>query len=122
MAEKVDTKQKTFVASAAITQHALVTLSSGKVAEAAITEMPIGTANVAVFADDDLVPVDLLSGGGTIKCIAAADIVQGAYVYGQNGGEVLDDSSGSALAVGVALDTATAADDIIEVLPYVAHT
>ncbi len=121
MAEKVDVKTKTFVAGEAITQHAIVKLSAGEIFESDATNIPIGSANIAAFNSGELIPVDLLSGGGTIKCIAADAITQGAVVYNQANGEVDDSSANSALKVGIALDTATAANDIIEVLPHVAH-
>lgn len=113
---------KTFVPGGAIDQYALVKLASGVVTETAATEQPIGVAMRAAAATDPSVPVKLLCAGGTIKCIADDAITQGAVVYCDGNGEVDDTDPGSALKVGVALDAATTAGDIIEVAPYVCHT
>jgi len=57
-----------------------------------------------------------LAGTGTVKCIATGAFAKGAVVYTMADGEV-DDVTTSLTVVGVALEAATAADDIIEVCP-----
>lgn len=118
MAEYVDTKTRTFQASAAIDQWILVKLSAAEtVAAAGLAEQPIGVTTRETFAANDDVAVALLSGQGTIKCTAANAITVGAVVYGRADGKVDDVSTSSAVQIGVALEAATASGDIIEVLP-----
>lgn len=113
---------KAFAPGEAITQYALVRLSSDAVYEADATEQPIGVALRSAAATDTSVPVQLLCAGGTVKMIANAAITQGATLYGADNGEVDDADPGSGLIIGTALDAATAADDIIEVAPFYCHT
>jgi len=61
--------------------------------------------------------VRLRSAQGTIKCKASGAFSSGAILYGRANGLVDDIATSSAVRVGVALEAATAANDIIEVLP-----
>lgn len=117
MSQQVDTNTKAFTAGAAIAKNILVKLASGKLAVAGLAEQPIGVTQHETFADGDVVSVELLSRAGTLKCTAAAAVTQGAVVYGRAAGKVDDVSTSSAVKIGVALEAATAAGDIIEVMP-----
>ena len=109
---------KTFVASEAIPANRLVKLdSAGTVSIADITTTPIGTSPNTETADAGELGVRLLNTGGTFEMVADAAIVKGAVVYGQNDGKIDDDSGGSAVRVGVALQAASGDGSIIEVLP-----
>lgn len=118
MAEFIDGPVKTLQAAGAIGQYVLVKCSAANTVDVAgLAEQPIGVAMRAAFAAGDDVPVRLLSACGTIKCYAAAAITVGTVVYGRASGYVDDNSGSSAVRVGVTLDAATAAGDIVEVVP-----
>ena len=117
MSQFVNSPTKGFTAGAAIGKHILVKLSSGKLSVAALAEEPIGTLEDESFADLDIRSVRLLSAQGTIKCVASGAFSNGAVLYCRAAGKVDDISTSSAVRVGIALETATASGDIIEVLP-----
>ena len=117
MSQIVETPTKGFTAGGAIGKHILVKLSSGKLAVAALAEEFIGTLEDEAFADLNVRSVRLKSAQGTIKCVALTAFSVGAVVYGRAGGKVDDVSTSSAVRVGVALEAATAVNDIIEVMP-----
>ena len=117
MSQIVETSTKCFTAGTAIGVGVLVKLSSSKLAVAGLADQPVGVMEEASFADGDLRSVRLLSAKGTIKCKAAAAVSEGAVVYGRADGLVDDDSSSSAIQIGVALEAASAKNDLIEVLP-----
>lgn len=117
MSQYVETPTKAFTAGAALGKHTLVKLSSSKLAAAGLAEEPIGVLEDESFADGDVRAVRLLSATGTIKCKAANAITEGAVVYGRASGLVDDASGSSAIRIGIALEAATATNDIIEVLP-----
>jgi hypothetical protein len=117
MSQQTEGRTKTFTAGAAIGQWILVKLSSGKLAVAGLGEEFLGVIEEAAFADGDLRSVVLRSSEGTIKCVASGAFSAGAVVYGRAAGKVDDISTTSALRVGIALEAATAANDVIEVLP-----
>lgn len=108
---------KAFTAGAAIGKHILVKLSSGKLAVAGLGDEYIGTLEDEAFADLEIRSVRLRSAQGTIQCVASGAFSVGAVVYGRAAGKVDDISTTSAVRVGIALEAATAASDIIEVLP-----
>jgi predicted RecA/RadA family phage recombinase len=62
--------------------------------------------------------VDLLSKAGTILCKAAGAFSAGAVVYGRASGLVDDISTSSAIKIGTALEAATAANDLVEVMVH----
>jgi len=111
----VETPTRTFQASAALDKYLRVKLSSGKLAAAGIGEGGLGTLDRAALASDDYVPVRLWTAQGTRKMVAAGAVTQFANVYAAASGKVDDTNSGHYL--GIALQAATADDDIIEVLP-----
>jgi len=120
MAEKNDVGMKGFTASAAITQHARVTLASGKVAAAGETVKEIGTATAAAFADGDLVNVDLRTKPGTVKMIASEAIGAEVDVWTAGSGKVQTEASAGtgSLLVGTSIQAASGDGSVIEVLRH----
>lgn len=116
MNQYVEGPTKAFTAGAAIGKHILVKLSSGKLAVAGLGDEWLGTLEDESFADGDARSVRLRSAQGTIQCVASGAFSAGAIVYGRAAGKVDDISTTSAIRVGMALEAATAASDIIEVL------
>ena len=108
----------TQIAGADLVAHQLVMRSSGKVVETtdenddaigAMDDQPDASLN-------DSVAIKTLNADGTILCIAAGVVAQDAKVYPAAAGEV-STTSGTAPAVGIALNAAAAQGDLIEVLP-----
>ena len=117
MASVNTTGTKGFEANAALAQHVLVKQeSSGKLSVAALGEEFIGTTLNEAFAQNDVIPVRLKSAPGTMKCIASGAFAINAVVYGRALGKIDDISATSAIRVGIALEAALAAGDIIEVM------
>lgn len=115
--EYVESRGKAFVASEAIGAHILVKLNgSGLVSIAGTTDRPIGVTRVAVASGAE-VSVELLSAQGTLLGFAAAAIAEGAILFGKAAGKLDDADAGSEIKVGVALEAAGAAGDIIEFMP-----
>jgi len=103
------------VASEAIEAYRRVTLTGDRqVVRAGAGVRGFGINRDAVASGDvaAIMPFNL---GGTLKMVASAAIVQNAVVYGTAVGKIDDAAVG--VAVGVALDAATADLDVIEVLP-----
>lgn len=122
MTQYVDGNYKTFTASGIIYPFRLVKLASvGVVSLAGLTYQPIGASD-RYAASGAPVNIKLLTGAGTVKLEAEDAITMGAVVYGRASGCVDDSSANSALKVGIALETATAAGDIIEVLLHFCKT
>jgi len=118
MSQYVDTNTKTFTASAAIPQFALVTLANtGKVAVTGLAERPIGVAWREAFADGDEIAVKLLTASGTFKGIAKEALAVAAVLYTEAAGKLQDTAETTANPVGIALGAATADNDIIEWMP-----
>lgn len=103
-----------FTAGAALEADRRVKLASGKLAYAGADDVELGTLETASFADGDVRTVNLNTGQGTVRMIAAAAISAGADVYGAANGKVND--TGGSVYIGVALTAATADGDVIEVL------
>ncbi|MFQ5493770.1 MAG: capsid cement protein [Phycisphaerae bacterium] len=116
MSQIVNTATKVFTAGAAIGQYILVKLVSGKTQIAGLGDEPVGTMEAASFADGDARAVRLLSAQGTLKCVANGAFAQGAVVYGTAGGKI-DDVAAGAVRIGIALEAAAAAGDVVEVMP-----
>lgn len=118
MSQGVETATKTFTAGAAIAAYRRVKLTSGKLAIAGLgvvdEPVEIGTVEHATFADGDAVAVRLRGATGTCKMVASEAISVGDVVYGTSNGRVRASASGDPL--GIALEAATALDDVIEVL------
>lgn len=112
MSQYVETPTKTFVAGGAIPQFARVKLTSGKLALAGASDQEIGTLETETFADGDWGTVRLRTAAGTAKMIAAGAVTAGPCYAAANGR--VDDTG--TVQIGDALEAATAAGDIIEVL------
>lgn len=107
---------RTFTASAAVTRNRLVTVAAGDLC--AHTALAAAADGVAVnsAAIGELVTVRLKNQGGTVELEAAGAITDGAVVYGRANGQIDDLSSDSAVRIGKALQAASGAGAIIEVL------
>ena len=120
MAQYVDGNFKTFTAGAAIGEHLRVKLTAGLLAVAGVgaTDEPleIGTLRDPSFASGDVRSVRLRGAAGSCKMVAAGAIAVGVAVYGAASGQISTTVSGAAL--GVSLEAAAAANDVIEVLRY----
>ena len=112
---------KTFLAGEALATNRRVKIESGttttppEVVYADAGEQHIGVTEYAV-ADAAYVSVRLVNFGGTVEICAADSFSVGATLYGAADGKISDTSSGSAL--GLACEAATAAGDLVEVLPF----
>lgn len=113
MASFVDTNTKAFTAGAAIGQYLRVVLSAGKLAAASATQQMLGTLEDASFADLDVRNVRLRTASGTRKMVASEAISAGSPVYAAGSGKIAADGS---VMEGIALEAATADNDIIEVM------
>jgi len=110
----IDGPKRTFLAGGAIAQYARVKLSgSYTVIEAGAADTDIGTAETLVASGEE-VDVRLANAQGTVYMIAGAAIAANASIYAAANGEISTVVSGPIL--GTALEAATAAGDIIEVL------
>lgn len=116
MSQYVETPTKAFTAGAAIAQHLRVKLSSGKLAAAGISDKEIGTIEAAAFADGDIVAVRLRSAQGTCKMVASGVVNAGSEVYTAASGKISGTYASGSYPLGVALETTTANNDIVEVL------
>lgn len=114
----VEGNVKTFTLAAATGDFILVkkTTSAGQVDIAGAGEQAIG-ATIRAGAAGEAVGVALLSKAGTIRLRAAGVVAMGGVVYGKAAGLVDDTSATGDKPVGVALDAAAAAQDVIEVVP-----
>jgi len=112
-----NTGLKSFYASEAIARYQAVKLTSGSgtyVSVAGSNESNIGFADEAVASGERLT-VKLKNAGGTYKAKAAGAFSVGASLYNMASGAVDDVSGGTQRYV--ALEAASAAGDIVEVLP-----
>ena len=118
MSQYDDSGIKSYKASAAIAQYARVYLSAAEtVTTAGLTDICIGTALNEAFAANDPVAVKLWSASGTHKCIADEASAVNAVLYTCASGEVQDTAEATGFQLGIALEAAGAAGDIIEVMP-----
>jgi len=121
MSQFVDTNTRTFVADEAIAIHLRVKLDSdGRVTIAGLADKDIGTALTPAYAAGDTINVKLRTGAGTHKMVAIEALAIGAELFTEANGKVQDTAASTSFRVGVALESATADGDIIEVL-YNAH-
>jgi len=108
----------TFTAAAAIAKGELLKFSSGKVTPTTgATDLPSGVALDGAVADA-IVPVAILGNKiGTVLVKAAGAISQGAQIAAN----ATATAAATDVIVGVALEAASAADDLIEVAHQVAQ-
>lgn len=119
MSQRDDSGFKSFAADGAISLYSRVNLNSdGTIGEAGLAERCIGTLQtVAALAAGDVVPVKLYTASGTHKVRVKEACAAGAILYTEAAGEVQDTDQATALVWGLALEAATAENDIIEALP-----
>lgn len=114
-----NTGLKAFVATEAITRYMAVKLATGTtVSICGSNEANIGFADETVASGETLT-VKLKNAGGTFKAIANGTFSAAATLYNMADGEVDDIAGGTARYV--ALEAATAAGDIVEILPIAAY-
>lgn len=123
MSQDIDSGYKTFIAGGAIGLYDRVKISAAKtVAQAGLAERDIGVAYNEAFAAGELVRVKLASAPGTTKCRVSEALAVGAVLYTESTGEVQDTAQATAYMFGIALEAATAADDIIEAVRLTSYT
>lgn len=111
-----DLPTRTFPVSGAISKHLRVKLSSGVLAAAVLADANwIGTMDAPTVSTDEVGTVRLR--GQTHKMVASKSITAGVLVYTVAGGKVSDTKGTGAFLAGIALESAGADGDIIEVLP-----
>jgi hypothetical protein len=114
MSQYVESSVKTFTASGAIAQHLRVALlSTGQTAVAGAGAPGIGTSDNACFASGDFHSVRLWTAVGTRKMVASGAINAGGSVFAAASGKV---SSSGTLYLGLAMESAAADNDVIEVM------
>lgn len=112
---------RSFTASGAVTAHSRVKITGSsstdpiQVELAGAGEQHAGVCEYAA-ADGATVAVRMINYPGTVEVIAADTFSVGATLYGAASGKVSDTSSGS--AIGIALEAATAANDIVEMATF----
>lgn len=115
MSQQFDTNTRPFRAGAAVAQYALVQVEAdGDVIANVLATRPIGVAQEAAFANQDLIPVKMLNASGTQKMIASVALTAGDPCFTAAAGKI-GDTAQNARLVGVALEDAGADGDIIEV-------
>lgn len=113
MSQQADSP-KTFVSGEALSAFRRVKISGSTVVYADAGEHGIGVTQEAVASGDN-VSVRLDTHGGSQKVTASKAIIAATVVYGAADGKVTDSASGN--AVGQTCEAATAANDIIEIVP-----
>lgn len=112
---------KTFTAGEDLLIHRRVlaetstTTTPGSVIYADAGEQAIGVTLESV-SDGDLVSVQLYTKDGTLFGVAAEAFLYGVTLYAGASGTIQDTATGS--AIGVALEAATAANDVVEYMPF----
>lgn len=122
MAQEVQGKIRTFLASAALAEHRLVKMNSttqDSIAYPAATEgnLVIGATTERPIASGERGPIRMLNAGGTVRLTAGAAIACNAVVYCVGVVGKIDDAVSGA-PIGIALKAATADNDIIEVMVF----
>jgi len=108
-----------FTTAAEITKHQLVKLSAANTVNVCgAGETAIGVC-MQTTASGGEAPIKLITGPGTLPCIAAGAIAAGAAVYTAADGEVNDVQTGSGGIVGYAKGTIAADGDSAEIVPGV---
>jgi len=93
--------------------------TDGKVTQAGLAERGIGVCMTEAFATGDVINVALFSKAGTMKMIAKEALSSGVLVYSETDGKIQDTAQATSFLVGIALEAATADNDVIEVMPFV---
>lgn len=118
MAQYVDGGRRAFQSGGALAQYARVKLVGGQLALAGAADfaLELGEIETQAFAAGELHSVRLRSAQGTRLCIAAGAIAAGVEVYTDVNGEV--GTTNTNTAYGIALNAASGAGSIVEVLRY----
>lgn len=119
MATYYDSQSRPFTSGATIGEHLRVKLSSGVLALAGVgasdETLDLGQTE-RPSVSGEVVSVRLRNAQGTSKMVAAAAIAAGVAVYGAANGQISTTASGT--AIGITMEAATAAGDVIEVMRY----
>lgn len=116
----VETREKTFQASAALAQYRRVRLTGGKLAYCSASHTDcIGVLSRPVLAADDYAAVVLRTAQGTVPMVASEAIDANVAVYAAANGMIQTVSAGTVL-VGWSVEAASGSGSIIEVVPSAA--
>lgn len=119
MSQQNDTGFITRTADEAIPLYAVVKLSSTGAGVCDLSAVPMGVAQEEAYAAGQEIRIKLLQGSqGTFKVNANEALAEGAVVYTEDGGLVQDTAATNSYPVGIALEAATAQNDVIEIAPY----
>lgn len=100
----------------ALAKYLRVLWSGTALTAAGATEVEIGTLADTVLSGDLKAAVIPRSIGGSRKYVAAGDFAIGANIYGAASGCVDQDTGGGEVPIGIALEAASGAGSIVEVL------
>lgn len=118
MATQTDNSHINFTCDEALAVDTLVKLDSdGRVTTAGLAATPIGVATNPTAAAGDRVSVHGLNSQGLVRMKTGGPVAAGAAVYCRANGLIDDDSSSSAVKVGVAVEAASGAGSVIGVFP-----
>lgn len=112
MSQFNDSGYGTVTLSATVAQHLRVTPAG---AVGVLTTPPFGTARVAGVSGDS-VGVVYANKPGTAKMVASKAIAAGVKVYSTAAGKITDTFASTGFIEGIAIEAATADNDVIEVL------
>lgn len=118
MSQYNDTGYGTIVLSATVAQYLRVTAAGGV---AAANAQDVGTARERGVSGDT-VGLVYANKQGTVKMVASKAITAGTKVYGAAGGKVSDVHATGSFLRGIAMEAATADNDVIEVQQIVGDT
>jgi len=113
MSQYNDSGYVTITLTATVAQNLRVT-AGGAVAVLATRAIGIATRD-GVSGDE--IAVALLSKQGTVKMVASKSIAAGALVYSVAAGKISDAAASTSFLQGIAVEAATANNDVIEVYP-----
>lgn len=116
MSQYIEGSCKTFTTGEAIAQSLRVKLhTDGTVLIAGLADKDIGTAE-HYAASGARLAVRLRTAPGTAKMVAKEAISVASPVYTEAGGKVQDTNEATSFLIGIAMEAATAENDVIEVL------
>jgi hypothetical protein len=121
MSQKRSTGIVSFVSGGTFPQYARVKYSSGgTISVCGLTELGIGIAEQASLVSGQDVPVKLWQSEGSFFMIAVEALAANATLYTEAAGKVQDTAESTSVPFAIALEAATADNDIIEcvLLPY----
>jgi len=115
--QQQDSAYGSILSGAALEPNRLIKLSSGTAVycTATTTDRPIGVTVNRTTASGQVVQFKFLNAPGTIIISSASTLTAGAMVYPAASGQVSSTSTTSIL--GITIQAATAANDLVEVVP-----